>query len=70
MFLIAVTLLLSLTLKLQVTATTHSTVAEMYYHFGFQTPNTGRVSLITGLEYGTERWNEKWNGIVNIHNCS
>ena len=23
------------------------------------------VSLITGLEYGTERWNGKWNGTVN-----
>ena len=24
------------------------------------------VSLITGLEYGTERWNGKWNGTVNV----
>ena len=28
------------------------------------------ASLITGMEYGTERWNGKWNGTVNIHSCS
>ena len=22
------------------------------------------------MEYGTERWNEKWNGTVNIHSYS
>ena len=29
-----------------------------------------QVSLIAELEYGTERWNGKWNGTVNIHSCS
>ena len=29
-----------------------------------------RVSLITGLEYGMERWNGKWNGTMNVHNYS
>ena len=28
------------------------------------------VSLITGLEYGIEQWNGKWNGTVNVHNYS
>ena len=28
------------------------------------------VSLITGLEYGMEWWNGKWNGTVNVHNYS
>jgi len=28
------------------------------------------VSLIAGLEYGMERWNGKWNGMVNVHNYS
>ena len=28
------------------------------------------ASLIAGLEYGTEQWNGKWNGTVNIHSCS
>ena len=28
------------------------------------------VSLITGLEYGMERWNGKWNRTVNVHNYS
>ena len=31
--------------------------------------NSG-VSLIAGMEYGTERWNGKWNGTVNIHSYS
>ena len=26
--------------------------------------------IITGLEYGTERWNGKWNGTVSIYSCS
>ena len=30
----------------------------------------GWVSLITGLEYGMELWNGKWNGIVNVQNSS
>ena len=29
-----------------------------------------RASLITGMEYGMERWNGKWNGTVNVHSCS
>ena len=29
-----------------------------------------RASLIAGMEYGTEQWNGKWNGTVNIHSCS
>jgi len=31
---------------------------------------TKKVSLITGLKYGMERWNGKWNGMVNVHNYS
>ena len=26
------------------------------------------VSLIAGMEYGMDRWNGKWNGMVNVHN--
>ena len=26
-----------------------------------------RASLVAGLEYGTERWNGKWNRTVNVH---
>ena len=32
--------------------------------------STFRASLITGMEYGMERWNGKWNGTVNVHSCS
>ena len=28
------------------------------------------VSLIPGLEYGMKQWNEKWNGMVNVHDHS
>ena len=28
------------------------------------------VSLITGIGYGTEQWNGKWNGTVDVHSCS
>ena len=28
---------------------------------------TSWVSLIAGLEYGTEQWNGKWNATVNVH---
>ena len=28
------------------------------------------ASLITGLEYGMEWWNGKWNETVNVHNYS
>ena len=31
---------------------------------------TEGASLITGMEYGMERWNGKWNGTVNVHSCS
>ena len=33
-------------------------------------PKKVGASLITGMEYGTERWNGKWNGTVNIYSCS
>ena len=26
------------------------------------------VSLFAGLKYGMEPWNEKWNGMANVHN--
>ena len=28
------------------------------------------ASLIAGLEYGTEQWNGKWNGTMNLHSSS
>ena len=28
------------------------------------------VSLITGMEYGIEWWNGKWNGTMNVHSYS
>ena len=57
----------------------------MYINFGFRlvvvflvlVPNTYMyyacyiwVSLITGMEYGMERWNGKWKGTVNVHSYS
>ena len=30
--------------------------------------NSYRVSLIAGLEYGMERLNGKWNGMMNVAN--
>ena len=29
-----------------------------------------RVSLIAGMEYEMERWNGRWNGMVNVHSYS
>ena len=35
----------------------------------FHRNETG-ASLTTGLEYGMERQNGKWNGLVNVRSCS
>ena len=58
-------------------------VVSVWKHFGLKNDNSAQrkpcnlyamqaegVSLITGMEYGTEQWNGKWNGTVNIHSCS
>ena len=54
----------------------HKRVVVTFYNFlrrfdlhhtrGMSTIPSG-ASLIAELEYGTERWNGKWNGTVKVH---